>query len=79
MWREPYEDESFVQNIEELWLQVQPLYKLLHAFVRSKLIEIYGNELIKPNGPIPAHLLGMQDKNLYNFHSFFYYFRFVCI
>lgn len=65
MWREPYESDSFIQDIEALWKQVQPLYKLLHAYVRSKLVQKYGPELVKPDGPIPAHLLGMQGHNAF--------------
>ena len=36
----------------------QPLYEQLHAFVRQRLHEKYGNALVDPEGPIPAHLLG---------------------
>jgi peptidyl-dipeptidase A len=36
---------------------VQPLYLKLHAFVRMKLRERYG-EAVPEKGPIPAHLLG---------------------
>ena len=35
-----------------------PLYKELHAYVRSKLIETYPGGHIHPEGPLPAHLLG---------------------
>ena len=35
----------------------QPLYEQLHAYVRHRLYETYG-EIVDPEGPIPAHLLG---------------------
>ena len=35
----------------------QPLYEQLHAYVRQRLYETYG-EIVDPHGPIPAHLLG---------------------
>lgn len=37
--------------------QIMPLYKELHAYVRAKLIEVYGDR-IDPEGHLPAHLLG---------------------
>ncbi|RWS02537.1 Angiotensin-converting enzyme-like protein, partial [Dinothrombium tinctorium] len=58
MWRESYESETLQLDLENLWLQLKPLYEHLHAYVRSKLIELYGSNKIKANGPIPAHVLG---------------------
>ena len=34
------------------------LHKQLHAYVRHKLHLHYGDEEMKPTGPMPAHLLG---------------------
>lgn len=36
-----------------------PLYKELHAYVRARLTEVYPGH-IDPQGPLPAHLLGME-------------------
>jgi peptidyl-dipeptidase A len=60
LWRAGYDmtPEEFSTDLERLWNQVRPLYLSLHTFVRSKLAEKYGNRLVPPNGPIPAHLLG---------------------
>ncbi|KAF8795129.1 Angiotensin-converting enzyme-like protein [Argiope bruennichi] len=58
MWREAYESDSFVEEIEELWNVIRPFYEQLHAYVRRKLIQRYPHSGIKPDGPIPAHLLG---------------------
>lgn len=58
LWRESYESETFQREISDLWEQIRPLYEQLHAYVRRKLITIYGNDKIRNDGPIPAHLLG---------------------
>lgn len=66
MWRERYESDVFQQDIERLWEQIRPLYQQLHAYVRRRLIKLYGSEKIRKDGPIPAHLLGnmwAQDWN----------------
>ncbi len=44
--------------MERLWLQVKPLYDSLYTYTRRKLSEKYGKEVVPPDGPIPAHLLG---------------------
>src|SRR5499427_393031 len=60
MWRAGYDmtPEEFSADLERLWNQVRPLYLSLHAFVRAKLVEKYGPNIVPPEGPIPAHLLG---------------------
>ncbi|HYL36938.1 MAG TPA: M2 family metallopeptidase [Bryobacteraceae bacterium] len=59
MWRSKYDlpPEGFTAEMDRLWEQVRPLYLSLHAYVRAKLREKYGN-IVPANGPIPAHLLG---------------------
>ncbi|XP_067126754.1 angiotensin-converting enzyme-like isoform X2 [Centruroides vittatus] len=56
--RDRYESPTFLQDLENLWKQIQPLYQQLHAYVRRKLIQKYGKDKIKDDGPIPAHLFG---------------------
>ena len=60
MWRSKYDvpPDAFAKELDRLWEQVKPLYISLHAYVRSKLIDQYGERVINPKGPIPAHLLG---------------------
>ncbi|KAG8175126.1 hypothetical protein JTE90_010533 [Oedothorax gibbosus] len=58
MWREAYESDTFEDDLEALWNQLKPLYENLHAYVRRRLILEYGNDKIKDDGPIPAHLFG---------------------
>src|SRR5260370_38269333 len=60
LWRAGYDmpPDQFTADLERLWQQVRPLYLSLHAYVRSQLVKKYGPEVVPPNGPIPAHLLG---------------------
>jgi peptidyl-dipeptidase A len=56
--RAVYEDPDFFFTVQDLWGKVQPLYKNLFTFVRRGLYNRYGDEVMRPDGPIPAHLLG---------------------
>jgi len=49
--------EEFTKELDRLWDQVRPLYLKLHAYVRMKLREKYG-DVVPANGPMPAYLLG---------------------
>jgi peptidyl-dipeptidase A len=59
MWRSKYDmpPDAFAEELDRLWEQVKPLYISLHAYVRTKLREKYGDR-VPASGPIPAHLLG---------------------
>ncbi|XP_065301435.1 angiotensin-converting enzyme-like isoform X2 [Dermacentor albipictus] len=57
-WLGAYDDDNFERKLEQIWAQIKPLYMHLHAYVRSKLRNVYGNDRISEFGPIPAHLLG---------------------
>jgi len=60
LWRSKYDmpEDAFGREMERLWLQVKPLYDSLHAYVRRKLGEHYGTKIVRPDEPLPAHLLG---------------------
>ena len=60
MWRSNYDmpPDEFAKELDRLWGQVRPLYVSLHAYVRWKLAEKYGKDLVREDEPIPAHLLG---------------------
>ncbi|RMF72456.1 MAG: peptidase M2 family protein [Acidobacteria bacterium] len=60
MWRAGYDmpPDAFAAELERLWSRVRPLYEKLHCYVRSRLVATYGPEVVPPDGPIPAHLLG---------------------
>ncbi|KAL1430140.1 hypothetical protein MTO96_002399 [Rhipicephalus appendiculatus] len=49
MWQETYEYEGFEESMARLWKQLEPLYKQLHAYVRARLIDVYGDK-IKADG-----------------------------
>ncbi|XP_066979172.1 angiotensin-converting enzyme-like [Macrobrachium rosenbergii] len=46
MWIYPYESDTFRQDVARLWDQLKPLYEQLHAYVRRKLREKYGDKHI---------------------------------
>ncbi|XP_018022677.1 angiotensin-converting enzyme [Hyalella azteca] len=58
MWLYPYESLTFKSDMKRLWLQLKPLYEQLHAYVRRRLREVYGQDKVSRRGAIPAHLLG---------------------
>src|SRR5271157_1516986 len=72
LWRAGYDmtPEAFSADLERLWNQVKPLYLSLHTYVRWKLAGKYGPNVVPPDGPIPAHLLGnpwaQQWGNIYD-------------
>ncbi|HEY1198983.1 MAG TPA: M2 family metallopeptidase [Thermoplasmata archaeon] len=60
MWRSKYDMEpaAFSREVDRLWSEVEPLYRALHAYVRRRLREHYGEDRVPAQGPIPMHLLG---------------------
>ena len=68
-WRKRFDTKTFEQDVLGMYAEMEPFYKELHAYVRRKLYDTYGEELIDLNGPLPAHLLsdmwGRFWNNLY--------------
>ncbi len=60
LWRSGYDMPAgaFAPEMERLWLQLKPLYDSLHTYVRNRLQDRYGAAATRPDGLIPAHLLG---------------------
>ncbi len=60
LWRSDYDmaPEEFSAELDRVWGEVMPLYNALQCHVRAELNEFYGDEIVPPGGPIPAHLLG---------------------
>jgi peptidyl-dipeptidase A len=60
LWKSRYDmsPADFEQDMDRLWIQVQPLYRDLHCYVRSRLQARYGKKIVPSGKPIPAHLLG---------------------
>ncbi|XP_071942842.1 angiotensin-converting enzyme-like [Antedon mediterranea] len=69
VWLENYEEEDFEAILDELFEEIKPLYRHLHAYVRRKLQDRY-QDRVSATGPIPAHLLGnmwaQQWDNIYD-------------
>ena len=60
LWKSNYDmtPAEFTQQIHQLWDQVRPLYESLHAYIRRRLVEKYGQQAETPDGMIRADLLG---------------------
>ena len=60
LWRAGYDmtPAQFSAELERTWTQLEPLYRELHTYVRHRLIEKYGKAADRPDGLIPAQLLG---------------------
>ncbi|XP_070538259.1 angiotensin-converting enzyme-like [Ptychodera flava] len=56
--RYSYDVDDLQADVLRLYAQLEPLYKKLHAYVRRRLYQHYGDDKIDVKGPIPAHLLG---------------------
>ncbi|XP_058177379.1 angiotensin-converting enzyme-like [Anopheles ziemanni] len=57
-WLSEYEDSTIEQQVDDIISQIRPLYEQLHAYVRYKLGQKYGDKVVSHTGPIPMHLLG---------------------
>jgi peptidyl-dipeptidase A len=60
LWRAGYDmtPAQFSAEVERAWTQLEPLYRELHTYVRNRLIAKYGKAADRPDGLIPAQLLG---------------------
>ncbi|KAK9880161.1 hypothetical protein WA026_010032 [Henosepilachna vigintioctopunctata] len=58
LWLFAFELPDFVKQIDNLWIQVEPLYSELHKYVSLKLKGVYGDDLDISDGLLPAHILG---------------------
>ena len=60
MWRSGYDmtPEQYSAEMDRLWQQVRPLYLSLYTFVRARLSQHYGPNIVSPDGPMRADLLG---------------------
>jgi peptidyl-dipeptidase A len=60
LWRSGYDmpADKFAADVDRLWEQVRPLYLSLYTFVRARLSQKYGSQVVPSNGPMRADLLG---------------------
>lgn len=57
--QEQFPDNTSVEEMaDDLWKELRPFYLLVHAFVRRKLREHYGSDVVGTDGTIRADLLG---------------------
>jgi peptidyl-dipeptidase A len=59
-WRAKYDmpPDAFAAEVDRLWNQVKPFYDQLHCYVRARLNEKYGSQVVPLDQPIRADLLG---------------------
>lgn len=59
-WRQSqfFQTPDIDRQVASLWRETRPLYVQLHAYIRRKLRQQYGSDVIGESGTIPAHLLG---------------------
>ncbi|XP_017853861.1 angiotensin-converting enzyme [Drosophila busckii] len=58
VWLDEYEDPTFEKQLEAIFAEIRPLYEQVHGYVRYRLRQHYGNEVVSEKGPLPMHLLG---------------------
>lgn len=75
MWRiHDLENPDADEVMKRLMSEMKPLYEQLHAYVRAQLVKMYSSQvnntayenILDPEGPIPAHLLGNRLSNVEN-------------
>nr|XP_002735388.2 PREDICTED: angiotensin-converting enzyme-like [Saccoglossus kowalevskii] len=57
-WRGNYEDDDLEEDMEQMYEDIKPLYEKLHAYVRYRLKEVYGDKINLDKGCLPANVLG---------------------
>ncbi|XP_067629386.1 angiotensin-converting enzyme [Eurosta solidaginis] len=55
-WFRCYNNQHFLQEMNNVMKEIKPSYKELHSFIRSELHKKYGGDIVNPRGPIPDHL-----------------------
>lgn len=58
MWLDKYEDAAMERKMDDIWESIKPFYLQIHGYVRYRLRQYYGSDLVPENAPIPMHLLG---------------------
>lgn len=64
-WLREYESDTIKEDFDLLFETLAPLYKQIHAYARSKLRNVYGDQF-SLDGLIPAHLLGNLKLKLFH-------------
>lgn len=56
--RSSFEVTDLNKNFDDVYREIEKLYKLLHAYTKRELLKIYPDELDANKSVLPAHLLG---------------------
>ena len=48
--RQKYETKTFESDVQELYDEMKPLYLELHAYIRRKLLDTYGQDVVDIKG-----------------------------
>ncbi|RXG56886.1 Angiotensin-converting enzyme [Armadillidium vulgare] len=59
-WQRDYESDNLNAELDRVWDEIKPFYEQLHAYVRRKLKERYGDQYFGSDGTIPVHLLAEE-------------------
>ncbi|XP_030380441.1 angiotensin-converting enzyme-related protein [Scaptodrosophila lebanonensis] len=57
-WIHFYEDADFERQLDATYRALLPFYRQIHGYVRYRLRQHYGSEVVPAEGNIPMHLLG---------------------
>ncbi|XP_051859054.1 angiotensin-converting enzyme-like [Drosophila albomicans] len=58
LWLDEYEDDTFEKQLDDIFAEIRPLYEQVHGYVRYRLRQHYGDDVVSEKGPLPMHLLG---------------------
>ncbi|KAM8715398.1 hypothetical protein ACLKA7_002448 [Drosophila subpalustris] len=57
-WLHFYEDADFERQLDSTFKNLLPFYRQIHGYVRYRLRQHYGPDVVPAEGNIPMHLLG---------------------
>ncbi|KAH8399550.1 hypothetical protein KR222_003627, partial [Zaprionus bogoriensis] len=57
-WEHYYEDADFERQLDATFKALLPFYRQIHGYVRYRLRQHYGPDVVTAEGNIPMHLLG---------------------
>ncbi|XP_068150186.1 LOW QUALITY PROTEIN: angiotensin-converting enzyme-related protein [Drosophila tropicalis] len=57
-WVHFYEDPDFERQLDATFKAILPFYRQVHGYVRYRLRQHYGEDVVPAEGNIPMHLLG---------------------
>ncbi len=68
--RSSFEVDDLTDQFDEIYSEIEEIYRLLHAYVKKKLANVYSDHIREDVGALPAHLMGdmwaQQWHNIYD-------------